>query len=190
MGKITNKPFLHQKTKKILQQFIGGEFKRLEEDGTPLRIVDVLGTLPLAISLAKKRFRSISVVPTEEDYRAQFERLISDKYEGKTIFVFAPHFDYRDLNFAFRVLAQPNVVFVQLQNYWHKGRVWHKLCTTGKAKYFCIQEQIFKTGAILDIEVCTRFDRFPKLKLGEAVSPLPLSDYWEGPNPSCPSASA
>lgn len=154
---------------------------RLADDGTPLRIVDLLGTLPQSIRLAKKRFREISVVPTEEDYRLQFETLLADRFSGKTIFVFAPHFDYRDLKFAFRVLEQPNVVFVQLQNYWHKGRVWHKLCTSGRAKAFCIQEQIFKAGAYLDVEVCTRFDRFPKIKLAEEdANPLPLSDYQEG----------
>lgn len=182
------KPILHPDVKKILQKFIWTELRRLTDDKTPLRIVDVLGTLPQAIKLAKKRFSSIAVVPTEEDYRLQFDNLLRDRFGGKTIFVFAPHFDYRDLNFAFRVLEQPNVIFVQLQNYWHKGRVWHKLCTSGRAKVFCIQEQTFKSGALLDIEVCTRFDRFPKVKQEETESPLPLSDYWEGPNPSFPQA--
>ena len=179
MAKIHQKPIVHTKVKKVLQKFLVKEYRRLEDDGEPLRIVDLLGTLPLAIELAGKRFKALSVVPTEEEYRWQFERLLADNYQGRTIFVFAPHFDYKDLKFAFRVLEQPNVVFVQLQNYWHKGRVWAKLCTTGKSRAFCIQEQTFKSGALLDVECCTRFDRFPKIKLeGDAVN-LPLADYAE-----------
>lgn len=163
----------------VLRAWLLREFRSLPEarDRGAIRIVDVLGTFPQALRIAKIVLPQIEIVPTEDDYRAQFERLVGDDYAGKTIFLFAPHFTYKDWRFAFRVLARPCAIFFTLENYSRPSKVLKKLICTGKAKFFRFYEKRNKCAYVFDAVLCSRLDRFAKA-LADAEE-LPLASYKE-----------
>ena len=166
----------------ILRKWLLREYRSLPEarNGGALRIVDVLGTLPQAIAVAKCVFPQIEIVPTEEDYQAQFTRMASDEYEGKTIFLFAPHFTYKDWRFAYRVLARPCAIFFTMENYSRPSRVLKRLICSGRAKFFRFYEKRNKCAQVFDAVLLSRLDHFEKMP--SRSDELTLSGYREETN--------